>query len=330
MRHKWQLTLFLLLSLSLLLNMTACDLLKKKVPPNELFRDAENHRKNDNMLEAANAYDDLIKQHAKSELAPAALYYSGICKYTLSIRSPGRKEFEQRQGGLSETKKDLYTQWIKYMEKHNNDFFYAEALDKFLYQGNEFRTLIEQHPSSNLVDDAAFQFTRTQILEKRSKEILTVTSALQLYAEYFTKYPQSPYRQKGIEHLLQLIAEYAETMLNHEEIVTAYQELARVAENMPGVKQLSYLLASKFLEVNDTQNAASILGVTSVLGIGTVQTRQTRLNVRSGQGVEYRIVTKVNKGAQVLLLSKSGQWYNIRLQDGAEGYAHSDFIQEYQ
>ncbi len=99
---------------------------------------------------------------------------------------------------------------------------------------------------------------------------------------------------------------------------------------MPGVKQLSYLLASKFLEVNDTQNAASILGVTSVLGIGTVQTRQTRLNVRSGQGVEYRIVTKVNKGAQVLLLSKSGQWYNIRLQDGAEGYAHSDFIQEYQ
>lgn len=327
MRHH---ILYILLSFSLFFSMTACDFLKKKTPPNEIFQTAKTHYENDELLKAAKGYDALIKQHKESELVPAALYYSGICKYTLSVRSPGEKEFKQREGGLSEAKRERYTQWIDYMNKYDDDFFYAEAIDKYLYRGSEFKTLIEKYPSNNLVDDAAFQLIRTHILAKRSTNTLTIVIALQLYTDYFAKYPQSLYRQKGIEHLQQLISKYSETMLNHENIVTAYQEFARAAGNMPGVATLSYLLGTKFLDTGDTKNAALILGVQSVLGVGIVDTQRTRLNIRSGQGTEYRIVAKVDKGEQLLLLSKSGQWYNVRLQSGAEGYAHSDFIREYQ
>lgn len=330
MKHLRQHALWVFLSLFLCFGITACDFLKKKVPPNELIRTAKNHYENGNFLEAARAYDELIKQHKDSELVPAALYQSGICKYTLSVRSPGEKEFKQRKGGLSDAKREQYTQWIDYMNKHDDDFLYAEAIDKYIYRGNEFKTVIEKYPSTDIVDEAAFQLVRTHILAKQSTNTLTIAIALQLYEDYFAKYPQSPYRQKGIEHLLQLVSKYSETVLNPEEIVTAYQNLAHAAENMPGLGQLSYVLAAKFVEAGDTKDAASILGVPSVLGIGIVETQRTRLNIRSGQGTEYRIVAKVDKGEQVLLLDKSGLWYNVRLQNGTVGYAHSDFIKEYQ
>lgn len=321
--------LCVVLSLVMLFGLTACDLFKKKIPPNQLYSTADTYRKNDNMLEAAKNYDELIAQHDTSELVPAALYYSGICKYTLSLRAPGKREFEQREAGLSETKQSLYSSWLEYMEDHSETFSYKEAPDTYLYQGNEFKRLVESYPSSNLLDDAAFQLLRTNILEKRKTNTLTLPIALQQYAEYFTTYPHSPYRQKGVEHLLQLIIDSSGPMVNPEEIASAYQELARGAENLPGVKQVAYLLAKTLLEGNETQYAAAVLGVPSVLGLGFVATQQTGLNIRSGQGLQYRIVSKAAKGEELLLLGKSGLWYHVRLQDGTDGYAHGDFVQEF-
>ena len=63
---------YLLLGSILLLGMTSCEFFKKKVPPQELFKQAEEHRKNENFVEAAQLYDELIKQHEKSELVPPA------------------------------------------------------------------------------------------------------------------------------------------------------------------------------------------------------------------------------------------------------------------
>lgn len=321
---------YLLVGSFLLTGIVSCDFFKKKMPPQELFKQAEQHRKDENFVEAAQLYDELIKQYEKSELAPTALYYSGICKYTLSLRAPGKKEFDQRKDGLSASKKELYSQWIKYLSGHENQFLYLDAIDKFVYQGSEFKTLLDQYPASNLADDAAFQLIHTHLTAKTQTNTLTIEAALQLYAEYFTDYPQSPYRQKGIEHLMQLVSQYSQTMLNHEGIVAAYQQLAQTAEGLPDMEKLAYLLGTQFLKVKDLKNAAAILEAPSLIGVGVVETASTRLNIRSGQGMEYRIVGKAERGEQLLLLSKSGQWYNIRLQDGTIGYAHADFVREYQ
>ena len=321
---------YILLSFLLLCSLTACNFLKKKVPPHELFSKAEQERKDEQLLEAAKGYDELVKQYRESELVPPALYYSGICKYSISLRSPGQKKFKERRGGLSEAKKKLYDHWIDYMNDQKDTFSYVEAIDKYLYKGNEFKTLIEEYPASDLVDDAAFQLIRLHIKAKQTTNTFTIEYALQLYTEYNTKYPQSPYRQRGLEHLIQLIEDDSDTIPNYDNITTAYQEFARTAKDLPELGRLSYVLAIKFIETADVKNAASILGVPSIIGLGTVETQRTRLNIRSGEGTGYRILAKVDKGTQLILLDKSGQWYKVHLEDGTVGYAHSDFIQLYQ
>lgn len=305
-----------------------CDFFKKKVPPAELFKNAEEFRKNENWVEAANLYDTLVKQNDTSELTPLSLYYSGICKYTLGGRTLGKNEFDQRKDSLAEAKKAQYQQWLDYLKKQSDDFVYIEAVDKYVYQGNEFKTLIENYPSSDLIDDAAFQIVRLNLAAKQSTNALTLELALQLYADYFEQYPQSPYRQKGIEHLLQLVAEQSNVLANHTAITEAYQRLARAGENLSDVAQLSYALGITFLEANDPKNAAVVLGVPSVLGVGVVDTDRTKLNIRSrsGQGTDSRIIAKLEKGETIILLSKTGVWYNVKLKDGAVGFAREDYI----
>ena len=308
--------------------LTACQYFQKKVPPTEQFAQAEQLRKNDRLLEAADGYDTLVSQHPDSELVPPALYYSGICKYTFSGRAVGPKTLQQREGGLSEGKKTLYESWIDYMKDHKDAFSYVEGIDRYLYKGNEFKTLIEKHPSSNLVDDAAFQLIGLHIWGKQSTNTFSLEYAIQLYTDYFTAYPQSPYRQKALEHLKKLVEEEDGTILNYENISTAFKEFSNAAKDLPELRSLAYGLALTFLAGNEQARAATILGVPSVLGFGTVETERTRLNIRSGASTSTRIVTKANKGDRLLLLNRSGDWYQILLSDGTLGYAHRDFILE--
>lgn len=316
----------ILLTLSVLLTITSCKYIKKKVPPHEMFAEAEKLRKSGYLLEAAKEYDKFFDSYEESELAPAALYYSGMCKYTLSTRCPGKKEFEQQKGGLSDIKKRQYEQCTDYMNDHKDAFLYGETIDKYLYTGIEFEKLIESYPSSNTVDDAAFQLARTKIVAKQQMNTLTVTVALQLYTEFFQKYPQSQYRQKGIEDLIKLISEYSESLAAHKTLVETYKELAALADTLPELAKISYLLGKKCIEEGNSEHAAPILGVPSVVGIGIVSTRQTRLNIRSGQGTNYKIIAKAEKGEEVIVLESTGQWYHVQLQDGTTGYAHSNFI----
>ena len=319
---------YLLLCVFASYHITACKYFQKKVPPTELFAQAEQLRKDDRLLEAADNYDTLVAQHPDSELVPAALYYSGICKYTLSGRAVGPKTLKEREGGLSEGKKAEYEQWIEYMKDHKDAFSYVEGIDQFLYKGTDFKTLIEKHPSSNLLDDAAFQLIHLHIRGKQSTNTFSLEYAIQLYTDYFTSYPQSPYRPKAIEHLETLFKEQEGSILNYENISTAFQEFSGTAKDLPDLRALAYRLALTFLAGNEREHAASILGVPSVIGLGTVETERTRLNIRSGEGTNTRIVTKADKGDRVLLLSRSGDWYQVLLPDGTVGYAHREFIRE--
>lgn len=300
----------------------------KKVPPHELYAQAEAARQNDQLVEAAQAYDQLVKDYPDSEVAADALYYSGLSKYALALRVPGKKEFKEKKESLSELKKTQYASWLDYLDKQKNSFTYLEPIDKYFYKGSEFANLIQRFPSNNLVDDAAFQLTRLDIQTKHATNNLTLDTAIGMYADFCKTYPQSPYREKGIEHLLQMEKEQTGTLLNDAEIAAAYQALSQAAKNVPLLEDLGYELALKCIAAADLKNAAALLGVPSVIGIGLVNTAQTRLNIRSGQGTEFRLIGKVDKGSQILLLSKSGQWYQVRLKDGTIGYALSDFIQE--
>lgn len=59
---------------------------------------------------------------------------------------------------------------------------------------------------------------------------------------------------------------------------------------------------------------------------GTVTTAQTRLNVRSSPSLSGTILTGLNRGSTVALISKSGDWWKVEYAAGRYGYCSDDYI----
>jgi len=60
--------------------------------------------------------------------------------------------------------------------------------------------------------------------------------------------------------------------------------------------------------------------------MGTVVTKSGNLNVRESSAKDAEVVGQVKKGDQVRLLKKTGDWYQIELEDGTVGYVNHGYI----
>lgn len=73
-----------------------------------------------------------------------------------------------------------------------------------------------------------------------------------------------------------------------------------------------------------------VMNVNVAAGSGTkakVTTDSTNLNIRKGPGTDQPIVGKAAHDAIVTLLSKpNDQWWLIKTDDGAEGYAYAQYL----
>jgi uncharacterized protein YraI len=60
----------------------------------------------------------------------------------------------------------------------------------------------------------------------------------------------------------------------------------------------------------------------------TATVNVTQLNIRLGPGLNYNIATTLNQGSVLTLLGKStdGNWYEVQLQDGSEGWVFSAYL----
>ncbi|MFQ5602114.1 MAG: PorV/PorQ family protein [bacterium] len=56
------------------------------------------------------------------------------------------------------------------------------------------------------------------------------------------------------------------------------------------------------------------------------QVTASTLNVRSGPGKNFRIVTKVQRGQKFELLQENGKWRKIRLGSGSTGWVHENYL----
>lgn len=83
-------------------------------------------------------------------------------------------------------------------------------------------------------------------------------------------------------------------------------------------------------------NQASLLDISSNHNISINQSRSevktgtitaSVLNIRSGGGLQYSIVTKEKYGTQVTILTGITGWYNVRLPNGQIGWACADYVQ---
>lgn len=66
--------------------------------------------------------------------------------------------------------------------------------------------------------------------------------------------------------------------------------------------------------------------VTSPPVINTVVVTGTFANIRSGAGNEFSIVTTVKQGDKLILLGEHGEWFNVRLENGQEGWINKRFV----
>jgi hypothetical protein len=323
--RRWQVGLGIVVIIGGVL--AGCNLTKKDRPPHEILKHADELRKQGALIEAAREYDTLVETYPDSELAPAALYYSGICKYSLSTTCPGKQELEQRKAGLAKQKLEQYEACLDYLDDQKEAFEYADVLDQYLYNGTEFKRVTDEYAASNIADDAAFQLVRTRVMVRQRLNQLTGSILLQLYDEFFQQYSQSPYRQKGIEDLITLLTDNPEMLDgDYAALAETYQDFAARAKDIAALPRLSYLLGKHAVEAGQTGAAATMLGVPAVSGVGVVNTARTRLNIRGGAGTNHAIVAKAEKGEELLILDASNTWYQVYLSDGTTGYAHGKYI----
>lgn len=52
----------------------------------------------------------------------------------------------------------------------------------------------------------------------------------------------------------------------------------------------------------------------------------TSANIRSGAGNEFPVLTTVNKVDRLTIIGERGEWFNVRLEDGKEGWINSRVV----
>ncbi|MCL5039479.1 MAG: SH3 domain-containing protein [Firmicutes bacterium] len=126
----------------------------------------------------------------------------------------------------------------------------------------------------------------------------------------------------------QTFGELAETLFNEEKkLLSLYEEMLQVAAN-----DTEKTAARKLLELEQAQ--LKILG--QLVGqvppgvppyICLARVIASRLNVRSGPGTEYNIITTLDYGTRVTILSYTDAWAKIKLADGTEGYVARRYVE---
>jgi len=58
----------------------------------------------------------------------------------------------------------------------------------------------------------------------------------------------------------------------------------------------------------------------------SVYVTSSSVNIRSGAGTEYGVVTTASKGTKLTMLEESGPWYKVRTADGKEGWVRNDLV----
>ncbi|HHW25514.1 MAG TPA: SH3 domain-containing protein [Bacillota bacterium] len=87
-------------------------------------------------------------------------------------------------------------------------------------------------------------------------------------------------------------------------------------------------LAKKTMGIVAAILVAAALTVAASAEAGFVNTKQTGLNVRTGPGLTYSIITSLPKGTRFEILSESGEWTKISY-GNITGYVHSSYVGRY-
>jgi len=94
------------------------------------------------------------------------------------------------------------------------------------------------------------------------------------------------------------------------------------------VTQNGKLIINIIPSVQNVQNPLSPAD-TPKLSLPPLMVSGSVVNIRTGPGTQYDIITQVNRGEILEALNKSGDWYNVRLKDGTVGWISALYVTVY-
>lgn len=125
---------------------------------------------------------------------------------------------------------------------------------------------------------------------------------------------------KEIDTQLKINSSYSEVAGNF------YYGLKSLLANSEGCRD-------KILAFNQLQPLKGDVAITSRGSINSTsqerkkgQTTASVLNIRTGNGLNHAVITKVPRGSQVEILASKPGWYNVILSSGQIGWASADYV----
>lgn len=119
---------------------------------------------------------------------------------------------------------------------------------------------------------------------------------------------------------------YFPILMKHPVVVPVSVPVVRTLNRTPILSTFSFYLAQSYCWIDQNESAAYVLNALDVEGVGFVNTKETRLNIREGRGEHYDVLAKAEKGETLIVLRFNGDWCKVRLQNGTIGYAHSQYV----
>lgn len=113
-------------------------------------------------------------------------------------------------------------------------------------------------------------------------------------------------------------AETVETDLGKPEDRVSEEVPYTVTVNEDGTVVFSFNGEEWTYDAEDAENNS--------IGTGKVVTNGSRLNVRTGAGMNYEIIDQLRPGEEVVVVGVEGDWYHITVPE-KNGYVHSDYLE---
>ncbi len=108
---------------------------------------------------------------------------------------------------------------------------------------------------------------------------------------------------------------------------TSNKNVAAVSGGVVTAKGLGYATISAYTSEGASTCLVHVVDAAPSYKSGYINTDD--VNLRSGPGTNYSIVTSMDENTKLVFLSETlynSQWYNVRLENGKEGYVYSSYV----
>ncbi|MFH1884324.1 MAG: SH3 domain-containing protein [Planctomycetota bacterium] len=202
--------------------------------------------------------------------------------------------------------------WANPQNIYAQDYLNAITFDN---QSGEFAVVKLMGPTDQIIE----------VSSSKSRTVNVNAGEYYILVRYGTK-PESYTYSKGEPFTVtQTATEYSElTITLHKVIGGNYS--AKPISNKEFDKATVTMLDGKTVIL--PQIKEKLKPQSSQEDLSEIVVQASTANIRSGPEIQYPIVTKVSKGDKLKLISKSGDWYQVKLFDEKTGWIYANLVQE--